>query len=99
MPNILLEMMASSLPIVCSNRGPMLEILGHAGFFFDPLSPSSIQAAIHRVISSPLLRAQLSSIAFDSVQKYTWKSSADNTFKFFSTVLNDLGEDATACVE
>ena len=36
MPNILVESMAAALPIACSDRGPMPEILGDAGIYFDP---------------------------------------------------------------
>jgi glycosyltransferase involved in cell wall biosynthesis len=36
MPNTLLEMMAASLPIACAARGPMPEVLGDAGLYFDP---------------------------------------------------------------
>ena len=46
MPNILLEGMASGLPIACSNRGPMSEILGDAGLYFDPEVVDSIAEAI-----------------------------------------------------
>ena len=36
MPNILLEAMASSLPICCSEYQPMLEMLGNTGEYFNP---------------------------------------------------------------
>ena len=42
LPNILLEAMAASLPIACSNRGPMPEILKDAGIYFNPEQVSSI---------------------------------------------------------
>ena len=42
LPNILLETMAAGLPVACSNRGPMPEILGDAGLYFDPLQPQEI---------------------------------------------------------
>ena len=41
MPNILLETMASGLPIACSNFDPMPEILKDGGLYFDPLCPAS----------------------------------------------------------
>ena len=36
LPIILIEKMASGLPIACSNKGPMPEVLGSAGVYFDP---------------------------------------------------------------
>ena len=50
MPNILLEIMASGLPIACSNRGPMPEVLGQAGVFFNPEQPEDIARALRELI-------------------------------------------------
>jgi glycosyltransferase involved in cell wall biosynthesis len=50
MPNILLEMMASGLPIACSSRGPMPEMLESAGVYFDPEQPIEISRAIKDLI-------------------------------------------------
>ena len=44
MPNTLVEAMAAGLPIACSNRGPMPEVLADGGVAFDPESPPSIAA-------------------------------------------------------
>ena len=58
MPNILLETMASGLPIACSNRGPMPEVLGDAGVYFDPEQPIEIYRAIKNLINNPQLRLE-----------------------------------------
>ena len=42
----LLEAMASGLPIACSDRGPMPEVLKDAGVYFNPENPSSIAASL-----------------------------------------------------
>jgi glycosyltransferase involved in cell wall biosynthesis len=86
MPNILLEGMASGLPIACSNRGPMPEILGDGGLYFDPEKPQDIATAIKRLIVSPELREEKSSAAFALVQQYSWQRCADETFTFLSTI-------------
>src|SRR5690606_11444139 len=36
-PIILLEAMSAGLPILCSNMGPMPEVLGENQFYFNPL--------------------------------------------------------------
>jgi glycosyltransferase involved in cell wall biosynthesis len=87
MPNILLEGMASGLPIACSNRGPMLEILGDAGLYFDPENPGDIANTIKRLIVSPELREEKSSDAFSLVQQYSWQRCADETLTFLSTIV------------
>ena len=37
------------LPIACSNKGPMPEILRNAGAYFDPNSSISIRKAIEKI--------------------------------------------------
>ena len=50
MPNTLLEYMTSKKPILCSEKGPMPEVLGKWDFYFDPENVSSIKNAISNLI-------------------------------------------------
>ena len=59
MPNILLEGMAAGLPMACSHMGPMPEVLGDAGVYFDPEDANSIAGALSKLIASPDLRAHM----------------------------------------
>ncbi len=86
MPNTLLEGMASGLPIACSQRGPMPEILGDAGVYFNPEDPASIFDAIRKLIESPVLRTEMAQAAYERAQEYSWKRCADQTFGFFAEV-------------
>ena len=52
LPNILLETMGARLPIACSNRQPMPEILGEGGEYFDPEKSDTIYDAIIKLIHS-----------------------------------------------
>ena len=60
MPNTLIEAMAAGLPIVSSDRGPMPEILGDAGLYFNPESPDSIASALYEMASNTSMRLSLS---------------------------------------
>lgn len=82
MPNILIEAMASGLPIACSNRGPMSEVLRDAGVYFDPERPDEISAAIKKLIDSPDLRAAHAEKAFVYAQEYSWERCAEMTFAY-----------------
>src|SRR5690606_24895104 len=42
LPITLLEGMAAGLPIACSDRGPMPEVLQDGGAYFDPEDPEAI---------------------------------------------------------
>lgn len=89
MPNILLETMASGLPIACSNKGPMPEILGQAGVYFDPEQADDIARALSELIESPQLRTELSKISYASAQQYSWQRCANETFRFLNVVVQD----------
>ncbi|MDR4484161.1 MAG: glycosyltransferase family 1 protein [Nitrospirales bacterium] len=86
MPNILLENMAAGLPMACSNMGPMPEVLGDAGIYFDPEDANSIARALRELIESPDLRAQFAQAAFDRAQAFSWKRCADETLGFLAKI-------------
>lgn len=82
LPNILLETMASGLPIACSDRGPMSEILGVGGIYFNPEKPKDIARALKELIESPALRLQLAQISYKISGEYSWARCADETLAF-----------------
>lgn len=86
MPNILLETMAAGLPVASSNRGPMPEVLGDAGEYFDPESPIEIANAIRAYLLSPELREDKARKSFERAQQYSWKQCADQTFAFLAEI-------------
>ena len=86
LPIILLEGMRSGLPIACSNRGPMPEILGDAGAYFDPVSSTDTASALRTLIESPEIRARLAAAAFARSQIYSWTCCADETFAYLGDV-------------
>ncbi len=84
MPITLAEAMASGLPIACSNRGPMPEILSDAGTYFDPEAPEEIASAVKSLIDSPEKRRQAAARAYQRARSYTWTTCADLTFAFLA---------------
>ncbi len=86
MPNILLEYMAAGLPIACSDRGPMAEILGDAGVYFDPEQPDDIVRALHKLVDSPQLRTDLAQASYERARQYLWPRCADETLSFLAAV-------------
>ena len=81
LPNILLEAMAAGLPIACSDRGPMPEVLGDSGFYFDPEKPESIAVAIRRLVQDPEAADRMRRECQDKAREYTWESCARRTFE------------------
>jgi glycosyltransferase involved in cell wall biosynthesis len=86
LPNILLEAMASGLPIACSNRQPMPEVLEQAGVYFDPVQPRQIEEAVSQLFHSAELRRQLAVTAHDRAQRFSWSTCVRDTFRFLADV-------------
>jgi glycosyltransferase involved in cell wall biosynthesis len=91
MPNILLEAMAAGLPIACSNRGPMPEMLGDDGVYFDPENPRDIARALRELIDSPELRAGKARASSERVKTYSWERCARDTFRFLARMASSSG--------
>ena len=89
LPNILLEAMAAGLPIACSNRGPMPEVLGDSGLYFDPLEQSSIENAIRDLVASVDRRKVLGNMARERAKRFSWRRCADETFDFLHRVYDE----------
>ena len=84
MPVTLVEAMAVGLPIACSDRGPMPEVLADGGRYFNPEDSESIAGAIEQIIQSPALRLAIGQRAKALSQQYDWKRCADETFSFIA---------------
>lgn len=82
LPIILLENMAAGLPVACSDRGPMREILGNAGMYFDPEKPQEISRVIENLLCSSETRASKAAQSYARCNHYTWERCSNTTFSF-----------------
>ncbi|WP_089728212.1 glycosyltransferase family 4 protein [Candidatus Thiosymbion oneisti] len=97
MPNTLLETMAAGLPVACSDRGPMPEVLGDAGVYFDPERPDDIARALREFIASPALRTEKAEVSYTAALAFDWKRCADDTFSFLARVATDYRKRVARC--
>ena len=88
MPIILIEAMAMGLPVACSDRGPMPEVLQDAGVYFDPENPASIASAIQEIITDTKKRIFLAQRAKTLSGQFTWEKCADNTWRYFGRFIS-----------
>lgn len=86
MPNTLLEAMAAAKPIACSDRGPMPEVLGECGLYFDPFQPHQIAMQVRVLIDHPHLAEKLSLMSTERARTYTWSNTSHATFKYLQQV-------------
>ncbi len=83
---ILTEAMSAGLPMACSNRSAMRELLADAGVYFDPESPDDIAQAIQCLMQSPDLRMQKAQAAFTRASNFSWERCSRETFQFLAEV-------------
>ena len=88
MPNTLIEAMTVGLPIACSDRGPMPEVLKDAGVYFNPDSPISIAKAIELYLNDEFLIINNATKANQLSVNYSWARCSNETFCFLREVNN-----------
>jgi glycosyltransferase involved in cell wall biosynthesis len=84
MPNTLLEAMAAGLPIACSDRGPMPEVLENAGVYFNPEDPCSIFEAVREIVENQSLRLEISRLALERSRLFSWSRCAKETWRYLA---------------
>lgn len=86
LPNILIEAMAAGLPIASSQCGPMREILGDVGVYFDPYVPRTLSDALRSLFYDSSRRQDLAQAAWRRAHAYSWERCSLDTFTFIAQV-------------
>jgi glycosyltransferase involved in cell wall biosynthesis len=84
----LLEAMASGIPIACSNRSCLPELLENAGVLFDPANPENIANSLELLIKNETLRENLAINAKFVSSKYSWSKCSESTFSYIIDLIN-----------
>jgi glycosyltransferase involved in cell wall biosynthesis len=90
MPNILIEAMASGIPIVCSSAQPMSEFLKDAGLYFNPTDEFDLVDKIEVLINDKKLRDKLSNASYALSEFYSWEKCSKNTFNYLNQICNEF---------
>ena len=85
LPNVVLEAMASRVPVIASHVGGLCELLSQErGILFPPGNIKEITKAMERMIENQKLRVHCSEKAFDYVKKYhSFEAVRKSTIKLF----------------
>jgi glycosyltransferase involved in cell wall biosynthesis len=73
--------------VLSSNRGSLPEVVGDAGLYFDPESPTEITAACLQLLGDPALQRKLRAAAEARVLRFTWERGAELTEQCFRRAL------------
>lgn len=82
LPMIILEQMAIGLPIASADHPAMRELLEDDAEWFVATQPSSIAAALRRMIENPKLCAERVARNIERADRYRWPDVARRTFTF-----------------
>jgi glycosyltransferase involved in cell wall biosynthesis len=85
---ILLEALQMGAPIAASDTGLCREVLDDAAIYFDPKNPQSICDALALVIEDESLCSALRSASGVRAQSFSWKKTAEETYRFICEVVN-----------
>ena len=78
--------MALGIPIICSNRSSLPEILKDGGIYFNPNNDYELSNQIERFIRNKKFRLNKSKKVFNLSLNYSWK----NNVKQFCNLINKL---------
>jgi glycosyltransferase involved in cell wall biosynthesis len=83
------EAMSCGVPVLASRRGSLPEVIGEAGLFFEPESPTAIAECVVRFLADPELRVRLRQIALERARGFTWERAAELTEACFRLCYED----------
>lgn len=74
------QAMACGCPVLSSNVGALVEVIGsEAAVFFPPGEPESMVAAMNRIVDETGLKQKLRMAGIVRASKYTWRATAEKT--------------------
>jgi glycosyltransferase involved in cell wall biosynthesis len=80
------QAMAAGVPVITSNTSCLPEVAGEGALLVDPRSPSNIQSALEKLLTSPSLQQQLKAAGRARAREYRWEICARRSLEFFRRV-------------
>jgi glycosyltransferase involved in cell wall biosynthesis len=82
-----LEAMARSLPVACSDIAALREVAGPAAVYFDPRRPEQIAAALRQMLGDRDLALRLSELGRERAAGFSWSTAAEGTLASYRRAL------------
>lgn len=76
-----LEAMQMGIPVVCSNRSSLPEVVADAGILADPDDYETIADALIRVTTQEEVRQELIKKGYENIRRFSWESRTDLYWK------------------
>lgn len=82
-----LEAMARSLPVACSDIAALREVAGQAALYFDPHSPEQVADAMTGLLGDRASAAHLAELGRARASNFSWGAAADGTLASYAHAL------------
>jgi glycosyltransferase involved in cell wall biosynthesis len=86
---VIVEAMASGVPVIGSTCGAIPEVIGDAGLVFPEGDADALASALRKLLTDEALRGQLAFAGHERVEQYSWDQVADKTYELFRSVLDN----------
>jgi len=89
---VALEALAAGAPLIVARTGGLAELIEgtDAGLTFEPGRPDDLANCIERVLTDPLLAAELTRNARELIdRKYSWQAIAESTAHVYATAMSE----------
>ncbi len=83
-----IEAMARSLPVACSDIPALREVGGDAALYFDPRAPEQIAARLGEILNDTQLAARLRDLGGVRAQAFSWSAAAEGTLACYRRALS-----------
>lgn len=81
-----LEAMVRGVPVLCSRRRPMTDLLGAAPLWFDPGDSATLWRGLDRLLDERGLHDEASERGLRQAAKYNWRETARKTLEVYRKV-------------
>ena len=85
---VLVEAMASGIPVIGSTCGAIPEVIGDAGLVFREANAESLAGALRQALSDKALRERVAEAGLARVERYSWERVAEKTYQLYKDVLS-----------
>jgi glycosyltransferase involved in cell wall biosynthesis len=85
---VIVEAMASGVPVIGSSCGAIPEVIGDAGLVFPEGDAAALAEALRKLLADKKLRERLAEAGQVRVEEYSWTQVAEKTYELFRRVLD-----------